>query len=58
MSARKWPIYTMSVGNVFLIAHPTVSLLRSVRQRAADRGLKMCIRKAVPQDWYYLMRIV
>lgn len=57
MSARKWPIYTMSVGNVFFIVHPSTSLLRSLRQRAADLGFKMHIRKAVHQGWYYLMRV-
>lgn len=57
MSARKWPIYSMSVGNVFFIANLTQTLRRNLHQRAADRGLQLSIRKAVHDNLMYVMRV-
>lgn len=58
MSARRWPIYTMSVGNAFFIAHPTQCLQRNLRQRAADHGMKLSIRKAARENFVCVMRVM
>lgn len=50
MNPRRWPIYTMSVGNLFFIANPTKSLERNLRQRAFDHGKVLSIRQAGHND--------
>lgn len=40
MSARKWPIYTMEVGDKFFIEQPPAGLRRKIYAHAADTGKK------------------
>lgn len=56
--SRRWPIYSMPVGSMFFIANPTQCLIRNLRQRAADHGMKLSIRKATRENFVCVMRVM
>jgi hypothetical protein len=45
MSARKWPYYTMAVGEHFFVFNPPKSFPVKVRQYAAENGKRFQVRR-------------
>jgi len=47
---RKWPIYTMPVGDSFTVERPSKSLRRHLYSRAALHGIVISTRRFNGQD--------
>lgn len=46
MSARRWPIYTMEVGSLFVLERPTLTLRYNLHKRANKRGIILRMNRA------------